>query len=144
MDLNTITITGRLANNAEQRWTNGSQRSVLSFDIAVDRPSSKYVTDFFTVKMFGTYGERLKNYLNKGTRVAIAGELQTNKWESKNGTKHNDIFISAQNVVLLDKTERIEEPKEKTAVEQLTEELDEMFGDKQLAEYIGDDDELPF
>ncbi len=144
MDINTVSITGRLTKNADKRFQRGKERAVLSFDVAVDRPSYKYATDFIPCRVFGPYGEAVYNYLSKGARVAITGEIQSNTWEDKNKVKHFDVYLSVQNLVLLDKIERKDDPPVKTKVDELTEELDEMFGEKELAEYIGDDDELPF
>ena len=77
-------------------------------------------------------------------RYTITGEIQSNTWEDKNKQRHYEVFLSVQNLVLLDKIERVDAPPQETRQDEIQEELDEMFGDKALAEYIGDDDELPF
>lgn len=144
MDINTISITGRLTKNAEKRFSRSSERAVLSFDVAVQRPTYKWSTDFIPCRVFGALADSIYNYLGKGTRVAITGEIQSNNWEDKKGQKHYEVFVSVQNLVLLDKVVREEEPKLKTDADRLTEELDEMFGENQLAEQIENEDELPF
>ncbi|NTW44282.1 MAG: single-stranded DNA-binding protein, partial [Anaerolineaceae bacterium] len=42
--------------------------------------------------MFGKRAESLAGYLKKGTKVALEGELQLDKWE-KDGVKHERVKI---------------------------------------------------
>ena len=73
-------------------------KSVCNFDIAVDRPRQKDVTDFFTVVAWNATAEYVCRYAGKGDSVAINGVLTTRTWEDRDGNKRKAVEIQADNV----------------------------------------------
>lgn len=87
MSINHVAISGNLARAAElKRTQNGS--SVLTFDVAVnDRVKNPQTgewedrANWVTCNLWGTRAERVAQYLDKGTKVAIEGRLRYRAWE---------------------------------------------------------------
>ena len=75
-------IAGNLGRDAEIRATQGG--AVLSFSVAVEqRVKQEKKTTWVRCSMFGKRGEALAQYLTKGTRVAVAGELSLHEYNGK-------------------------------------------------------------
>lgn len=103
-DINSVTIVGRLTRDAELKYTN-SGSAVTSMGIAVNRSrkdGDQWVEEasFFDVSLWGRRGESLNQYLLKGTRLAVTGELRQERWE-KDGQKRSRVIIHANNIQLL-------------------------------------------
>ncbi|MCQ2612002.1 MAG: single-stranded DNA-binding protein [Treponemataceae bacterium] len=105
MDLNRVTLVGRLTNDADLSYIKGSATAVSNFSIAVNRrrkSGEQWIDEvsFFNVTLFGKSAETLKSYLVKGKQVAVDGELRQDRWE-KDGQKGSRVYIVANNVQLL-------------------------------------------
>jgi len=103
-DMNSVTLTGRLAGDAELKST-ASGQTVCRFTVAVNRSVKKgdgreNEAGFFDVNLWGKLGESLKQYLTKGKQVAVSGELRQERWE-QDGNKRSRVLIVAGNVQLL-------------------------------------------
>lgn len=95
--MNIISLIGRLCESPElKQTTNG--KSVVSINLAVDRPFAKDTTDFIPVVIWNQPAEYLSRYAHKGTKVAVTGKLTTRKYEDKNGNKHTAYEVVADNV----------------------------------------------
>jgi len=104
--LNNVTLTGRLAQDPELRYTpNGI--AVASFTIAVDRPfagqDGKRHVDFITCVAWRKTAESVANYLTKGRLVSLEGRLQIRSYEAQDGTKRRVAEVVAHSVTFLDK-----------------------------------------
>lgn len=98
MSINRVIISGNLTRDAELRST-ASGMSVMSFGVAVndrrkDPQTGEWgdVPNFIDCTMFGSRGERLAQYLTKGTKVSIEGKLRWSQWE-RDGQKRNKIEV---------------------------------------------------
>jgi len=81
--MQTITIAGRLARDAELRHTQGGD-SVCSFSVAVDQREGKdRSTNWFRVSIWGKRGESLAPYLLKGAAVTVSGSFSVSEYEGK-------------------------------------------------------------
>ena len=103
-DINSVTIVGRLTRDAELKYTN-SGSAVTSMGLAVNRSrkdGDQWVEEanFFDVSLWGRRGESLNQYLQKGTRIAVTGELRQDRWE-QDGQKRSRVVIHANNIQLL-------------------------------------------
>jgi single-strand DNA-binding protein len=79
----TITIAGNIGKDAETRTTQGGD-SVTSFNIAVeDRAGKEKATLWFSCSLWGKRGDALAQYLTKGSKVCVAGDLSTREHEGK-------------------------------------------------------------
>jgi single-strand DNA-binding protein len=98
MDINNITIIGRLTRDADVAYTT-SGTAVAKLSLAVNHMKKEEVS-FFEVKAFGKLAENLKPYLLKGKQIAIGGYLKQERWE-KDGQKFSKNNIIADSIELL-------------------------------------------
>ena len=85
--MNKITATGRIAADAEVRFT-PSGDPVASFRIASDVGfCDKKTTNWFSCQVWGKRGESLAPHLIKGTPVTVFGALTLREWNDKEGQK---------------------------------------------------------
>lgn len=90
MMTNSITIAGRLVEDAELRYSS-SGGAVCSFTIANNRNyKNNERSTFIDVVIFGAYAESMVDHLTKGTAIDVTGELIQESWEheGKNYYKH--------------------------------------------------------
>ena len=100
MDLNVVTLVGRLAQDAEMRQA--GETVVSSFSIAVsDGFGEKAKTSFFNVNVWGKQAEALTKYLVKGTQVGVTGKLAQESWKTKDGETRYNVKVVATNIQLL-------------------------------------------
>lgn len=87
--MNSCIMLGRLTRDPEIRYAkNENQTPVASFSIAVNRPTRKgeeKKTDFFRCVCFGWLAEFAEEHLCKGMRINVAGRLQNESYENKEG-----------------------------------------------------------
>lgn len=80
--MQTITITGRVGGNAETRTA--GQNNVTNFSCAVDQGwGENKTTNWFRVAIWGERGGKLQQYINKGDKVAVTGELTIGEYQGK-------------------------------------------------------------
>lgn len=94
--MNTVALIGRLTMNPELKSTT-SGKCVTSFCIAVDRTYGKD-TDFIDVVAWEKTAEFVSRYFEKGSLIAITGEIQTRNFEDKNGNKRKAVEVIARQV----------------------------------------------
>ena len=98
--MNKVFLIGRLTRDPELRYT-GNNTAVASFGIAVNRnftnQQGERDADFFNVTVWRKQAENVKNYLSKGSQVAIEGRLQSNTYDDANGQKRTSIDVVADN-----------------------------------------------
>ena len=99
--LNHIDIMGRLTKNPELRHT-GTGTAVASFTLAVDRDfkdqDGTRETDFIEVVAWRNTAEFVEKYFAKGQMAVVSGRLQIRTWNDKDGNKHRNAEIVADNV----------------------------------------------
>lgn len=85
--MNKISATGRLAADAEVRYTNAGD-PICGFRMASDVGfGDKKTTNWFTCSIFGKRGESLAPHLTKGLPVTVFGTFVMREWEDKDGAK---------------------------------------------------------
>jgi single-strand DNA-binding protein len=94
--MKTITIAGNIGKDAELRSTQGGDK-VAGFSVAVEsREGKEKTTIWFDVSIWGKRAEALAQYLTKGTRVAVSGDLGKREYEGK-----TYLTVKADQVTLL-------------------------------------------
>ena len=104
--LNRVMVIGNLGRNPEMRYTPDGQ-AVTSFSLAATRtwmpaqggPSDS--TEWFNVIAWGSLAEICNQYLAKGRRVYVEGELRTRGWEQPDGHKHFRTELVASEMIML-------------------------------------------
>lgn len=103
-DINTITIIGRVAKDSELRYTS-TGTAIASFAVAFTTSKKKGEqwedqSNFIDLALFGKTAENLSKYLTKGTRVAVQGSLEQQRWE-KDGQKQSKLAVHVDQIQLL-------------------------------------------
>lgn len=81
--MKSITIAGGIGRDAELRTTQQGEK-VASFSVAVDdRVGQNKSTIWFDVSIWGKRAEALTQYLTKGSRVAVSGDLGRREHDGK-------------------------------------------------------------
>lgn len=106
MSINSVTVVGNLTREPELRMAGTTP--VLQMGIAVndrkkDNATGQWedVPNFFDVVVWGTRGESLSRFLQKGSKVAIKGRLHWNQWQNADGEKRSKVEIVAEDVELM-------------------------------------------
>ena len=91
-----VTAAGNLGRDAETR--DAGQTTVTRWSIAVEQRGrgGEKTTQWLDCSMFGARGEKLKQYLTKGSKVTVAGELSTREHEGKTYLQINVQAVTLQ------------------------------------------------
>lgn len=87
--MNVVNLTGRLVREPEVKY--GNTIAVCRFTVAVNRPKKKgekkAEADYISCICFGSQGEVLGNYMTKGSKIELTGNIRTGSYEDKSGKK---------------------------------------------------------
>ena len=114
---NQVVLMGNLTRDPERKET-ASGTVIVNLSLAVNRRIKRGDTweeeaNFFDVVVFGKTAENCVKYLVKGRPVLIDGELQQDRWETKDGKKRSKVKIVARLVQFLGgRKEQEERPRE--------------------------------
>lgn len=104
--LNQVTLMGNLTRDPELRQTPSGQ-NVCSFSLALNRSYKdasgewQEATDYIDIVAWGPLGERVSQYLHKGSRTLVQGRMQSRSWEQE-GVKRSKVEVLASDVTFLD------------------------------------------
>lgn len=100
--INRVTVSGNLTRDPELKAL-PTGTSVLSFGIAVNDSVRNSQTgewedrpNFFSCVVFGPRAEGLSRFLTKGMKVALAGKLRYDSWETEGGQRRSKVEIVAE------------------------------------------------
>jgi single-strand DNA-binding protein len=141
--MNSVVLSGRLTRDPELRQT-GSGTSVCSFTLAVDRAGDRkqdesgYESGFFDCNVFGNQAELAAQYLTRGSRAAVKGELKHHKWQNEAGDNRSKVEVTAFHVEFLDTR------ADREAREQGNQYVPAGGQTTTDADFAGTDDDIPF
>lgn len=107
MDLNRVTLLGRLARDPELKSL-PTGKSVATFAVATGRVwtdpqgQKQQQSEFHNIVMWGKMAEVAHQYLRKGSRIYVEGRLQTRDWTGQDGVKRYRTEIVSDNMIMLD------------------------------------------
>ncbi len=103
--MNKALLIGRLTKNPELRYTE-SNIAVATFTLAVNRnhtnSNGEREADFINIVVWRKQAENVKDYLFKGSKVAIEGTIQTRNYEDDNGNRRYITEVIANSLEFLD------------------------------------------
>ncbi len=138
---NNITINGRLGRDSETRSLS-SGKTVTGMAVASDVGyGDNKTTLWFNCSLWGERGEKLQQYLLKGTQVIVMGEVSTREWETKEGEKRTALEVNVRDVWLVGgkKPEATQAPVARQSPRQAAKPAA-----KTQEEITFDDDDVPF
>lgn len=105
--LNKVFIIGHLGRDPETRHT-AEGKAITNISVATSKTwkdsksgEKKEHTEWHKVVFFDKLAEIAGEYLKKGSKVFVEGELRTNQWE-KDGQKHYSTEIMGRAMQMLD------------------------------------------
>ncbi len=94
------TIVGHLGRDPAARQV--GDKTVANFSIAVSsRRGGRENTTWFDVSAWGKLADVATSYLKKGSPVMVAGNLQMETYEKKDGGQGSKLALDARDIVLL-------------------------------------------
>ncbi|AUN23755.1 hypothetical protein RSJ21_00185 (plasmid) [Clostridium botulinum] len=102
---------GNLTKDIDLKFTEGGT-AVANFTIAIRRNfknNDEYESDFINCVAFKKTAEILGKYTHKGSKIGIAGRIQTRSYDNKEGNKVYVTEIVVDEVEFLEKREQKEE-----------------------------------
>lgn len=98
--MNIVTVAGRVGKDAEVRKTQSGD-SVTGFSVGADSGyGDKKKTLWYDCSIWGTRGEKVAQFLSKGTPVTIVGELNTREYVSRDGKPGFALTVSVDKLTL--------------------------------------------
>ena len=93
--MNSVILIGRLTKTPDIKESNGTK--IARYTLAVDRWGKKDEADFISCVCFGKTSEFAGNYLQKGTKIAVEGRIQTGSYTNKDGKKvyTTDVIVNS-------------------------------------------------
>lgn len=111
-DINRAEVMGNITQDLELRYTSAGT-AVVNFSVATNRNYKsgdewKEEVNYHNIVVWSYDAEQIAQRARKGTRVLINGRLQTRSWEGQDGKKNYRTEIVADNVVLIDRYEKMD------------------------------------
>ncbi|MBL7208670.1 MAG: single-stranded DNA-binding protein [Dehalococcoidia bacterium] len=128
--LNKVMLIGNVGTDPEMRFT-PSGNPVTSFRVATSRTYTtsegerRQETEWFTVVAWRKLAESCNQFLTKGQRVYIEGNLRTRNWEGRDGQKRTSVEVIANRVLFLDRQAMAALPSEEIPAEPTAEPTEE-------------------
>lgn len=97
--MNFITLTGNLGRDAENRVLQDGT-SVLSFSVADSSPGNDKPAIWWECGLFGKRADTLAQYMRKGTKVTVVGQVTEREYQAKDGTKKKAFSVRVTDVAL--------------------------------------------
>jgi single-strand DNA-binding protein len=88
--MNNVVLSGRLTKDPEVRYASGEEpMAIARFTLAVDRrkKEGEQSADFISCVAFRKQGEFVEKYCKQGTKIILAGHIQTGSYTNKQGVK---------------------------------------------------------
>ena len=102
--MNNVILVGRLTAAPEPRYTQNGI-AYCNFTLAVDRRQAPKdgdkTADFFPCRVWRGLAEACAKYLDKGSLVAVSGELQNRSYEVDDGSRRKITEVIAHEVQFL-------------------------------------------
>lgn len=130
--MNRITLSGRLVRDPEEGYTQNN-KNWTKFSLAVKRPFTKDICDFFDCMSYGTTATYVSKYLRKGDYAIVAGSAGINTYQEKK-------YVS----IAVDNIEKVSNKKDGNDTDAAVRELNKNGAFEDLPSDELSDDELPF
>ena len=108
--MNSICIAGNVASSEMKYLGNGDQ--ILDFSVADNQGGKDKPAIFWRCSLFGKRAESLGQYIQKGTRVTVAGQVTEDVWTDKNGQERKSMKVRVNDIALQSKAEQREAPRQ--------------------------------
>ena len=121
--LNNVTLIGNLGQDPDTRFSAGGL-AICNLNIAVSEfykdqsGESQKRTHWFRATAFGRTAEVAQQYLQKGSRVGISGQLIQRTWQDQNGGNRSSVEIRVNQLELLNSRQGSQDHSEEYTADQ--------------------------
>lgn len=143
--MNRLTIIGNLTRDPVTRTTQ-SGHNVCSFTVAVNRrqrdQNGQNAADFFQVSAWNQLAANCQQYLAKGRKVAVVGQVSVHTYQGNDGKTYAQMDVMASDVEFLSPRSEAAEKSDQMvaqATEAMSGNVDPQSGFQQV-----ESDDLPF
>lgn len=99
--MNNFSFIGRLGRDAEVRYTQ-TQKPVTDFAVAITSGwGENEKTTWVKCVLWGDRGPKLAEYIRKGDRIGIEGEVSLSTWINKEQVEKTTLEVNVRNITLL-------------------------------------------
>src|SRR4029079_17124790 len=101
-----VVLVGNLGRDPEMRYSQNG-KPITNFTIAVNRrrrgTDGNWVdeTDWYRISVFRNAAETAAEYLKKGTKVLVEGQLQIRTYTGQDGIERTSVEVNADNFLIL-------------------------------------------
>ena len=145
--LNNVILMGRLTRDPELRYTQTGNVPVVTFTLAVERSyggnGKERQTDFIDIVAWRHQAEFVSQWFTKGMMAIVVGNIQSRRWQDKNGNNRTSIEVVAENVQF-GETKKSREQSSTYAGSRSAQPGISDVGDADDFSEITDDGEVPF
>lgn len=99
--MNVVILTGRLTADIESRHTQQGT-PCTNFNLAVDRASKDDTADFPTIVAWDKTALFLNEYMRKGSKIVVRGEIRTRNYNDSDGKSRKITEVVADRVEFAD------------------------------------------
>lgn len=143
--MNQLTIIGNLTKDPVLRTTQ-SGKTVCSFTVAVNRrqkdQNGQTIADYFQVSAWNQLAQTCQQYLAKGRKVAVVGQVSVHTYQGNDGKTYAQMDVMANEVEFLSSRSEAAEKSDQMvaqATEAMGGSVDPQSGFQQV-----ESDDLPF
>lgn len=99
--INNINLSGNVTRDVEKRGT--ADKSYITFGLAVTEYKGKgeKSTMFFSCIMFGKRAVSVAEFIQKGAKICVSGQLGSDNYTDKNGIEHTGFSIKVNDLELM-------------------------------------------
>lgn len=99
--INNVNLSGNVTRDVEKRGT--AEKPYITFGLAVTdyKGNGEKATMFFSCIMFGKRAVSVAEFIHKGTKVCISGQLGGDIYTDKNGIEHTSFSIKVNDLELM-------------------------------------------
>lgn len=122
-NINQVIIAGNITADAKT-----PNQNVCTFSVAVNsskKNGSEYVDypNFINCVVFGAFGQTMAQYLKKGLKVMVQGQLHQERWQAEDGSNRSSVSVYVDNIEMAPKAK----PTPAITSATLTQEYNPMF-----------------
>ena len=99
--INNVNLSGNVTRNVEKRGT--ADKPYITFGLAVTeyKGNGEKSPMFFSCIMFGKRAASVAEFIQKGAKVCVSGQLGSDNYTDKNGIEHTGFSIKVNDLELM-------------------------------------------
>ena len=102
-NINQVIIAGNITADAKT-----PNQNVCTFSVAVNsskKEGNNYVDypNFINCVVFGAFGQTMAQYLKKGLKVMVQGQLHQDRWQAEDGSNRSSVSVYVDNIEMAPK-----------------------------------------